>query len=212
MSTATSRTVSAPRWTLWTGWPLSFGVVAQLLSSAWFRATHHTYAAAQIVTGYDYPESAIVPIVIAECALVVLYLVPQTSVLAAIVMTGYLGGAAATHLRIADTARAAIPLVVGILAWGGLYLRDSRIPPDGRWLVLLARRTKRFRITTDSDQPIAENALDRKFEASQPNRVWSTDITYVWRLALPGDHHRPVLATSGRLGDGQSHADLPRAH
>ena len=47
--------------------------------------------------------------------------------LAAIVMTGYLGGAVATHLRIADTARAAIPLVVGILAWGGLYLRDSRI-------------------------------------------------------------------------------------
>ena len=42
-------------------------------------------------------------------------------------MTGYLGGAVATHLRIADTARAAIPLVTGILAWGGLYLRDSRI-------------------------------------------------------------------------------------
>ena len=63
----------------------------------------------------------------AECALVVLYLVPQTSVLAAIVMTGYLGGAVATHLRIADTARAAIPLVVGILAWGGLYLRDTCI-------------------------------------------------------------------------------------
>ena len=99
----------------------------QLLSSAWFRATYHTYAVAEIVTGYGYPESAIVPIVIAECALVALYLVPQTSVLAAVVMTGYLGGAVATHLRIADTARAAIPLVVGILAWGGLYLRDSRI-------------------------------------------------------------------------------------
>ena len=42
-------------------------------------------------------------------------------------MTGYLGGAVATHLRIADTARAAIPLVVGILAWGGLYLRDTCI-------------------------------------------------------------------------------------
>jgi hypothetical protein len=66
-------------------------------------------------------------IVIAECTLVLLYLVPQTSVLAAILLTGYLGGAVATHVRIADTARAAIPLVVGILAWGGLYLRDSRI-------------------------------------------------------------------------------------
>src|SRR5436305_14148594 len=126
MSIATAPTVSSPRWMLWTGRLLSFGVVAQLLSSAWFRATHHTYAVAEIVTGYGYPESAIVPIIIAECALVVLYLVPQTSVLAAIVMTGYLGGAVATHLRIADTARAATPLVVGILAWSGVDLRYSR--------------------------------------------------------------------------------------
>ncbi|TPW08606.1 MAG: hypothetical protein FD129_2414, partial [bacterium] len=42
-------------------------------------------------------------------------------------LTGYLGGAVASHLRVADTARASIPLVVGILAWGGLYLRDRRI-------------------------------------------------------------------------------------
>src|SRR5437868_9581478 len=127
MSTATASTVANPRWMLWTGRLLSFLVVAQLLSSAWFRATHHTYAVAEIVTGYGYPESAIVLIVIAECALVVLYLVPQTSVLAAILMTGYLGGAVATHLRIGDAARAAIPLVVGILAWAGLYLRDVRL-------------------------------------------------------------------------------------
>src|SRR3954464_7480722 len=127
MSGDPTRSVSAPRWMFWTGWALSFAVVAQLLSSAWFRATHHTYAVAEIVTGYGYPESAILPIVIAECALVLLYLLPQTSVLAAIVMTGYLGGAVATHLRIADTARAAIPLAVGILAWGGLYFRNVRI-------------------------------------------------------------------------------------
>ena len=127
MSPETARTVSTPRWMLWTGRVLSFLVVAQLLSSAWFRATHHDYAVTEIVTGYGYPESAIIPIVIAECSLVVLYLIPQTSVLAAILLTGYLGGAVASHLRIADTARAAIPLVVAILAWGGLYLRDSRI-------------------------------------------------------------------------------------
>ena len=109
--------ISASRWMRWTGWFLSFVVVAQLLSSAWFRATSHANAVAEIVGAYGYPESAIVPIVIAECTLVVLYLVPQTSVLAAIVMTGYLGGAVATHLRIGDAARGAIPLVVGILAW-----------------------------------------------------------------------------------------------
>ena len=127
MSTAAVRTVSAPRWMLWTGRIFSFLVVAQLLASAWFRATQHTFAVAEIVTGYGYPESAITRIVVSECVLVVLYLVPQTSVLAAIVMTGYLGGAVAAHVRVADTARAAIPLVVGMLAWGGLYLRDSRI-------------------------------------------------------------------------------------
>jgi DoxX-like family len=127
MSPEAARTVSVPRWMLWAGWLLSLVPVAVLLGSAWVRATHHTNAVAEIVTAYGYPEAAIVPIIIAECALVVLYLVPQTSVLAAIVMTGYLGGAVATHLRIADWARAAIPLVVGILAWGGLYLRDGRI-------------------------------------------------------------------------------------
>jgi hypothetical protein len=127
MSTETVRTVSGPRWMLWTGWVLSFVPVAVLLSSAWVRATHHTNAVNEIVAAYGYPESAIVRIVIAECTLVVFYLVPQTSVLAAIVMTGYLGGAVATHLRIGDEARAAIPLVAGIFAWGGLYLRDSRI-------------------------------------------------------------------------------------
>ena len=114
-------------WMRRTGWVLSFLVVAQLLSSAFFRGTQHTYAVEEIVTGYGYPESAIARIVIAECVLVVLYLIPQTSVLAAILLTGYLGGAVASHLRIADTARAAIPVVVGMLAWGGLFLRDSRI-------------------------------------------------------------------------------------
>ena len=122
-----SRTVSTPRWMRRTGWLFSALVVAQLLSSAWFRATYHTNAVEEIVTNYGYPESAIALIVMAECALVVLYLVPQTSVIAAILLTGYLGGAVATHLRIADTARVAVPLAVGILAWGGLYLRDRRI-------------------------------------------------------------------------------------
>lgn len=126
-STPAFPTGSSPRWIRWAGRLLSFLVVAQLLSSAWFRATQHTYAVAEIVTSYGYPESAISDIVIAECVLVVLYLVPQTAVLAAIILTGYLGGAVATHLRIGDTARAAIPLVVGTLVWGGLYLRDGRI-------------------------------------------------------------------------------------
>jgi len=136
MSTATARTVSSPRWMLWTGRVLSFFPVAILLSSAWVRATHHTSAVAEIVSSYGYPESAIRLIVVAECVLVVLYLVPQTSVLGAILLTGYLGGAVATHLRIGDPARAMIPQIAGILAWAGLYLRDIRL----RQLIPLRRR------------------------------------------------------------------------
>lgn len=122
-----STNVSGPRWMLWTGRILSFFPVLVLLSGAFVRATNHTAAVAEIVTGYGYPESAIPLIVTAECLLVVLYLVPQTSILGVILMTGYLGGATAAHLRIGDTARAAIPLVVALLAWGGLYLRESRL-------------------------------------------------------------------------------------
>lgn len=126
MSPTPARTDS-PRWMLWTGRVLSFLVVAQLLSSAYFRGTHHDYAVAEIVDGYGFPEAAIARIVFAECALVLLYLVPQTAVLAAILLSGYLGGATAAHLRVADTARAAIPVAVAVLAWGGLYLRDARL-------------------------------------------------------------------------------------
>jgi putative transposase len=74
------------------------------------------------------------------------------------------------------------PRVHAALVAQGWKVSKTRVEREMWKLGLLARHPKRFRVTTDSahDQPIAENALDRKFEASQPNRVWSTDITYVW--------------------------------
>jgi hypothetical protein len=74
------------------------------------------------------------------------------------------------------------PRVHAALVAQGWKVSKTRVEREMRKLGLIARRPKRFRITTDSahDQPIAENILDRKFEAAQPNRVWSTDITYVW--------------------------------
>jgi hypothetical protein len=56
----------------------------------------------------------------------ILYLVPQTAVFGAIVLTGYFGGAIATHVRIHDPGWPAA-LVCGILVWLGLYLRDPRM-------------------------------------------------------------------------------------
>jgi hypothetical protein len=63
-----------------------------------------------------------------ELACVVLYVIPRTSILGAILLTGYLGGAVATHLRVLDPVFDTIfPILIGALVWGGLYLMDSRL-------------------------------------------------------------------------------------
>lgn len=62
-------------------------------------------------------------------ACVVLYVVPRTAVLGAVLLTGYLGGAVAMHLRIGDplASHTFFPVYVGVMLWGGLFLRDARV-------------------------------------------------------------------------------------
>jgi hypothetical protein len=75
-----------------------------------------------------YQESAILPIGIVLVICTVLYLLPVTSVLGAILLTGYLGGAVATQVRADQTAFAIVfPVIIGVLIWGGLCLRDYRL-------------------------------------------------------------------------------------
>ena len=75
-----------------------------------------------------YPESAIVGIGAVLLVSTVLYLIPKTSVLGAILLTGYLGGAVATHVRVQEGWFPIIfPVVFGALLWLGLYLRDQRL-------------------------------------------------------------------------------------
>jgi len=75
-----------------------------------------------------YPESVILPLGIVLAVSTILYLVPRTAILGAILLTGYLGGAVATHVRVGGPASSIIfPIVFGILIWGGLYLRDRRV-------------------------------------------------------------------------------------
>jgi transposase InsO family protein len=71
------------------------------------------------------------------------------------------------------------PRVHAELVARGWNVSKTRVEREMRKLGLIARRPKKFRVTTDSahDKPVAENTLDRKFEASQPNRVWTTDIS-----------------------------------
>jgi DoxX-like family len=75
-----------------------------------------------------YQESVILPLGIVLAVSTILYLVPRTAMLGAILLTGYLGGAVATHVRVGGPAFSIIfPIVFGILIWTGLYLRDPRM-------------------------------------------------------------------------------------
>ena len=75
------------------------------------------------------PVNLAVPVGVFELCCLVLYLVPRTSTLGAVLLTGYLGGAVATQMRIGAPLFSTLlfPVYVGILLWGGLYLRDERL-------------------------------------------------------------------------------------
>lgn len=75
-----------------------------------------------------YSESVIFPLGIVLIACTVLYLIPRTSILGAILLTGYLGGAVATHVRVGEGLfPVSFPIIMGVLLWGGLWLRDERL-------------------------------------------------------------------------------------
>ena len=76
-----------------------------------------------------YPENTVLGIGLVQLLCVALYVIPQTSILGAILLTGYLGGAIATHLRHGDPlfSHTIFPIYVALLLWGGLYLRDRRV-------------------------------------------------------------------------------------
>jgi hypothetical protein len=82
----------------------------------------------EATTKLGYHENVIVPLGIVLVICTVLYLVPITSTLGALFLTGYLGGAVATHVRASDgTFSIVFPVIIGALLWGGLYFRDYRL-------------------------------------------------------------------------------------
>ena len=108
----------------WGGWAMS--VLPSLL--LFFSAGMKISQSAAVVEGFPkmgYPANLALGIGIVELACTILYLIPQTSVLGCILLTGYLGGATATHLRIEEPYYA--PVIIGVILWGGLFLRDPKI-------------------------------------------------------------------------------------
>ena len=75
-----------------------------------------------------YAESVIIPLGVVLTLCTILYALPRTAMLGAILLTGYLGGAVATHVRAATGWFSILfPVIAGVLLWGGLYWRDERL-------------------------------------------------------------------------------------
>ncbi len=72
-----------------------------------------------------YPASCLIPLGLVLLACTILYVVPRTAVLGAVLLTGYLGGATATHVRMGEPFL--FPVVFGVLLWACLYVRDARV-------------------------------------------------------------------------------------
>ena len=109
---------------IWLGRVISFLSLLPFLMSAIMKFTNNP----QVVQGmaqFGFPNSLIIVLAILEILCVILYAIPVTSIIGAILFTGYIGGAICTHLRVGE--HAFLQIILGILIWLGLYLRDSRI-------------------------------------------------------------------------------------
>jgi len=117
---------AVPRGLWWTGAVLSTLTVLLLLFSAMGKFLKPDGMEANIKE-LDWRMDQMTSLGIVEVVCVILYVVPQTAVLGAILLTAYLGGATATHARLDQPYF--IPIIVGGIMWLGLYLREPRLWP-----------------------------------------------------------------------------------
>ncbi|MGH7242975.1 MAG: DoxX family protein [Phycisphaerales bacterium] len=109
---------------LWSGRVITVLVFAMLTFSAVLKFTMIEDVTKEF-TRLGYQQNVIIALGVTELACAVIFLIPQTAVLGAILLTGYLGGAIATHVRISDPFWP--PALGGILAWLALFLREPRL-------------------------------------------------------------------------------------
>jgi hypothetical protein len=94
-------------------------------------AMMHILEPAQVVDAFThlgYPLSTAVPLAVTVLVCVAIYLIPGTAFFGALLLTGYLGGAVATHVRVGDPVfDTCFPAIIAALLWGGLFARDARL-------------------------------------------------------------------------------------
>jgi hypothetical protein len=114
--------------TIWIGRIISAVVVLALLADGAVQLFASEMLRGEMEAS-NFPMSLAPTLGIVTLVCTILYAIPQTAVLGAILVTGFLGGAIATHFRLGEIGSPPqlICLLLGILPWGGLYLRDTRI-------------------------------------------------------------------------------------
>jgi hypothetical protein len=127
---STTAVTSAPnvsKGSLWTGRVISGLVVLFML----FDCITKILRLPQVVDAtvkVGYPASTVLPIGVTLLICVILYIIPRTSILGAVLIVGYLGGAVATNVRASQPAfNSAFAITFGVLTWLGLYLREPRL-------------------------------------------------------------------------------------
>jgi hypothetical protein len=123
------------RWMLWTGRVLSLWPVFIVVLSATWKLTRNPWYVGEF-TRIGWPESALPLLAFLQLGSLALYIIPRTAVLGAVLLTGYLGGAIATYVRMGEPYPVLVPLSTSLIAWAGIYLRDERL----RSLLPLRRR------------------------------------------------------------------------
>ena len=122
--------------TIWTGRILSGLAVLFLL----FDSTGKLLEVQPVIDGtrqLGYPRDIVFTLGVILLSCVIAYLIPRTSVLGALFLTGYLGGAVATHVRVENPlfSHTLFPMYVAAFLWGGLVLRDARLRAFAPWRV-----------------------------------------------------------------------------
>ncbi len=122
---APTKAVSAKM--VWAGRIMSTLAVLMLLTSGAMKLAKPD-AVVETFTKLGYDPKLTIAIGVVELVCTLVYVFPQTAVLGAVLLTGYLGGATATHVRVEDPAiSVAAPVFFGVLVWLGLFLRDPRL-------------------------------------------------------------------------------------
>jgi len=117
------------------GWIVTLAVAAQLAQGAYGQLTESERSVGMF-EAIGYPASAVLLIGVLQAVAVVLYVVPWTAFLGGLLLTAYLGGAVAAHIRLEDSVTHTLtPVLYAVALWAALFLRSERI----RWAVLTGR-------------------------------------------------------------------------